>query len=282
MKIKQEWIEVRINTNEIRLYRIKKRIYSKKSPFQFIQVVQLYTQGTTLLLDGQARVFESDEFIYHEALIHPAMHLHSDAKHVLIIGDGDGGGVREILKYFDIHEIDWVEVDQMVFEICRDFLPSCPNDLLSDKRLQPHWMEGVSFLNESRKRYDIIFISVTELTENNICESFYSESTANLLYKHLKLDGICVQSAGPAYPGCISNFSEVLKRFSAVFPYTDYYSVGLPSFGIDWAFCIGALDTPNNLPIQRRLSGLKLYDESTHLKMFTKSKWLKEMLDLAQ
>ena len=103
--------------------RVTKQLYSNKSEFQQIDVFESPEFGRFLTLDGYMMLTEKDEFIYHEMITHVPMAIHPNPKHILVIGGGDGGTVRELLKYDCVERIDLVEIDEEVVEVCRKYLP---------------------------------------------------------------------------------------------------------------------------------------------------------------
>ena len=103
--------------------RVDKQIYSKESEFQRIDVFESPEFGRFLTLDGYMMLTEKDEFIYHEMITHIPMAVHPHVEKVLIIGAGDGGVIRELVQYPEIRHMDLVEIDDMVVEVCRKYLP---------------------------------------------------------------------------------------------------------------------------------------------------------------
>src|SRR5512138_1737376 len=112
-------------TKNVRLgLRIKETLYSGKSDFQDIAVVESEQYGRMLVLDGVFQTSVFDEFIYHEMIAHIPMFIHPQPKNVLIIGGGDGGTAREVLKHEAVEKLEMVEIDGMVVELSKKYLPS--------------------------------------------------------------------------------------------------------------------------------------------------------------
>ena len=103
--------------------RVDRQLYSGKSEFQRIDVFDSPEFGRFLTLDGYMMLTEKDEFIYHEMITHVPMAVHPLVKKVLVIGAGDGGVIRELTRYPEIEHIDMVEIDPLVVEVCRKYLP---------------------------------------------------------------------------------------------------------------------------------------------------------------
>lgn len=277
----KEWLEEIVDANEKRLYRIQERIYSGESKYQKIEILKLANQGITLVLDGYPRVFEIDEFLYHEALIHPALHLHKKTKTILLVGDGDGGGIRELLKYPEINQIDWVEIDEEVVKVCKSFLPSFPKDIHNESRLRTFWTDGFQFLQEADyNQYDCVFISVTEQLSGNVSQPFYTKEVLNYVKRLLKPGGYCIQSAGITSPGLLKSYKDVFHNHEQAFSHVLSYSVGLPSFGLSWGFCLSSCSPFSKWESKLPSSFLKYYDEFSHKIMFLTPKYLNQELGI--
>ena len=127
------------HTPDVRLsIRVNRQLYSGQSEFQRIDVFESPEFGRFLTLDGYMMLTEKDEFIYHEMITHVPMCVHPEAENILVIGGGDGGTVRELLRYPSIRHIDLVEIDEMVVDVCREYLPSTAS-CLSDERVHIHY-----------------------------------------------------------------------------------------------------------------------------------------------
>ena len=106
--------------------KVDKHVFSGKSDLQRIDIFDSYEFGRFLALDGYMMLTERDEFIYHEMIAHVPMAVHPNVKKVLVIGAGDGGVIRELVQYPEIEHIDMVEIDAMVVEVCKEYLPQSP------------------------------------------------------------------------------------------------------------------------------------------------------------
>ena len=125
--------------------KVLRTLYSAKSAFQEITVVETEDFGRVLLLDGIIQTTERDEFVYHEMLAHVPLCTHPEPRNVLIIGGGDGGCVREALRHETIERVTLVEIDGMVVDCCREFLPSIAGGL-DDPRVEVRIEDGVKFI----------------------------------------------------------------------------------------------------------------------------------------
>jgi hypothetical protein len=137
--------------------RVEKHLYSKQSDYQRIDIFETPEFGRVLTLDGNVMLTERDEFIYDEMITHVPMAVHKDAKDILVIGAGDGGVVRELTRYDRVENIDLVEMDPMVVEACRAYLPgnACRMD---DRRVQIHFENALKFIRRCETKYDLIIV----------------------------------------------------------------------------------------------------------------------------
>ena len=137
--------------------RVDRQLYSGKSEFQRIDVFDSPEFGRFLTLDGYMMLTEKDEFIYHEMITHVPLAVHPAVKQVLVIGAGDGGVIRELTRYHEIEHIDMVEIDPLVVEVCRKYLPKTACRL-DDERLTIHYEDGLKFVRSCENQYDLIIV----------------------------------------------------------------------------------------------------------------------------
>jgi len=202
---------------------VKNSIYSAKSKYQQIDIFETDAWGKMLVLDGMVMLSEKDEFVYHEMISHPALCAHRNPEHVLIIGGGDGGTAREVLKHPDVNHIDMVEIDAMVVEACKTHMPRV--NRFGDERLTVKIEDGMKFLEHTSLRYDIIIVDGSDPV--GPAEGLFSEHFLARCNEHLKPGGFFVaQSESPwveAYQPVISGFYSSLKKiYGNVYPYLCY------------------------------------------------------------
>ena len=150
------------HTKNVRLQiKVNKHLFSGESEYQRIDVFESYEFGRFLTLDGYMMLTEKDEFIYHEMITHVPMAVHPNVEKVLVIGAGDGGVIRELTRYDTIKEIDMVEIDEMVVEVCKQYLPktACKFD---DPRLRIYYQDGLKFVRKYVDTYDLIIVDSTD------------------------------------------------------------------------------------------------------------------------
>jgi len=127
-----------------------------KTKYQDLMIFESTNHGKVLLLDGVVQLTESDEFIYHEMMVHPAMFTHLNPQSVLVIGGGDGGVIREICKHRTVQSIDWCEIDEQVIEYSAKYFPQIATSN-NDERVHIHIGDGYKFVADSKpETYDVI------------------------------------------------------------------------------------------------------------------------------
>ena len=184
--------------------RVKEHLISVESPFQKIDILDTYEYGRVLVIDGFTMLTEKDEFIYHEMIAHVPMAVHPHVKNILRIGGGDGGTLRELIKYPTIEKMDFVEIDKMVVDLSKEYLPFLKSGF-DDSRINFYYQDGVEFVKDKEELYDLIIVDSTDPIgpgEGLFTENFYKDA-----YKALKEDGILVNQCESVY------FDEDRKEF---------------------------------------------------------------------
>jgi spermidine synthase len=156
-----QWIEERYWDFFATRFRVTKVLFSGKSPFQKVEVVETAGHGRMLLNDGLVMISERDEFVYHEMIAHVPLFVHPDPRRVLVIGGGDGGTVREVLKHQSVQRCMLVEIDPMVVDVCKVFIPQTAS-CLDDPRVVVTIADGVDFVARTRDKFDIVIVDSTD------------------------------------------------------------------------------------------------------------------------
>ncbi len=207
---------------------VDKQIYSAQSRFQRIDVFETQEFGRMLTLDGFLMLTEKDEFIYHEMIVHVPLAVHTAAKNILIIGGGDGGAVRELCRYQSVENIDLVEIDEEVVNVCKKLLPgvACSMD---DKRVHVHFEDGLRFIRRFSDHYDIIIVDSTDPFGPG--EGLFTKEFYGNCFKALKEDGILVnQHENPFYTEDALSVRQIHKRIVQSFPLSRLYQAHIPTY----------------------------------------------------
>jgi len=142
-------------------YAVEQELYRRRSEFQEILVMENPTYGRMLVLDSFVNTTERDEWVYHEMLAHVPMLLHGSPEDVLIIGGGDGGLMREVLRHPTVKRVELVEIDPAVVEAAREFLPAL-GEAFDDPRARVHHEDGAAFVEKVTGRYDLVLVDSTD------------------------------------------------------------------------------------------------------------------------
>ena len=208
--------------------KVDKQLYSETSEFQRIDVFQSEEFGRFLTLDGFMMLTGKDEFIYHEMIVHVPMAVHPMAKKILVIGGGDGGTVRELLRYATVEAIDLVEIDEQVVEVCKEYLPQTAG-CFGDERIHFYFEDGLKYIRHCEDDYDLIIVDSTDPFGPG--EGLFTKEFYGNCYKALKADGIMVnQHENPFYREDAYAMQRAHKRIVESFPISKVYQVHIPTY----------------------------------------------------
>ena len=208
--------------------KVDRQLYTAQSEFQRIDVFDSKEFGRFLTLDGYMMLTEKDEFIYHEMMVHVPMAVHPNARRVLIIGAGDGGVVRELTRYHQIEHIDLVEIDELVVEVCKKYLPQTACRL-DDERVHIYYEDGLKFIRSKENEYDLIIVDSTDPFGPG--EGLFTKEFYGNCYKALKEDGIMVnQHESPFYDEDAAAMQRAHKRIVESFAISKVYQAHIPTY----------------------------------------------------
>ena len=177
--------------------KVERQLYSGQSDYQRIDVFESREFGRFLILDGCMMLTEKDEFIYHEMITHVPMAVNPNIRKILVIGAGDGGVVRELARYDTVEHIDMVEIDPLVVEVSRKYLPQTAG-ALDDPRVSIHYEDGLRYVRTRENEYDLIIVDSTDPFGPG--EGLFTKEFYGNCYKALTEDGIMVnQCESPFY-----------------------------------------------------------------------------------
>lgn len=142
--------------------KVREQCVVQQTRYQKLELYQTEDFGKLLALDGKVMLTERDERFYHEMLVHPAMLTHPGPERVLIIGGGDGGTAREVLRHPSVKEVIWGEIDEAVIEVARRFLPSVCEKVFEDARVKLHIMPGEELIRGLSAKVDVVLVDSTD------------------------------------------------------------------------------------------------------------------------
>lgn len=259
-------------------WRIRETLWQEKTPYQELQIIDTVDFGKALVLDGAVQTTERDEFIYHEMISHVALNAHPQPRQVLIIGGGDGGTMREVLRHPEVQRVDMVEIDRRVVEVCKEFLPTIAS-AFDDPRSHLFFEDGVSFVKEARERYDIILVDSSDPTGPAV-ELYGTEFYRNCRAILNREGMMAAHAESPTF--FRPYFKKVWDNMKATFPISNIYLTVVPTYVSGfWAFAIGAksIDPRTGRGDKPRLDGLKYYTEDVHQAAFMLPPFVRSILD---
>jgi spermidine synthase len=230
-----------------------KEYYLEQSPYQNIQL--LGASDLRLYLNGQLQFSSLDERIYHEAFVHIPFALTNEKDRILILGGGDGLALREVLKYREVKHVDLVDIDEKVLYAAKQVQPlvRLNEDALSDKRVKVHAKDALTFINKSRKKYNVIIVDFPDPTDETLAK-LYTVEVFQTINQLLSDQGVLVcQSNSPEEtPVVYWSIGKTMEQ--AGFETTGYHTI-VPSFG-DWGFQLGTKQPlpaqPAQIPVAQR------------------------------
>ena len=214
-----------------------KLVVRKKTAYQEIIILKTFEYGNALMLDGCWMTSDRDEKYYHECLVHPALSNLSKINTVLIIGGGDGGTLRECLKYKDITAIDLVEIDEEVINLSKHFLKKVGGNSWLDKRLKINICDGCKWVkNIKNNYYDAILIDCSD--PSDFANGLFSTNFYKECKRILKEKGIlATQSESPEsfkkiHIEIVQSLKSIFKTSSTMYAFVPFYPSGIWS----WTF----------------------------------------------
>jgi spermidine synthase len=224
------WFAEDGSSNLVINYRCLRTVYSGRSLYARIDIVDTAEYGRMLFLDGIAQSAEADEFIYHESLVHPAMLLHPNPKSVCIVGGAEGATIREVAKYQDVNRIVMVDIDEELVEVCKQHLNSWSNGAFEDPRLQLHIGDGRKFLEQTDETFDVILVDLNDPTEDSPAIYLFTQEFYQLVHQRLGKEGIGCFQGTDLQPAKLELHARIYNTISSVFPWVISYPYMLPSF----------------------------------------------------
>lgn len=247
------------------VYKVESVLYKGKSKYQEILVIENAYFGKVLILDGIVQLTEKDEFFYHEMLTHVAMHAHPEPHRVAVIGGGDGGAVREVLKHSTVEKVYFVEIDEEVIETSRRFFPTVSSGI-DDPRVELKIMDGADFMKDHAEVIDVIIVDSTDII--GFARSLFTEDFFRSVLRALKPKGLFVTHSESLHfhLDIVIEVQQTLKR---EFPLVDLYTAPIATYpGNWWTFAIGSRSL-NPQDMRRPFEiDTRYYDDEIHRQAF--------------
>ena len=299
----RDWVTEAITPNLLQLTEVSQRVYSGRTRFQVVEIVDTVPFGRALLLDGKTQSTEADEFVYHESLVHPVLLSVPEPKRVFIGGGGEGATLREVLRHRSVEHVVMVDLDEEVVALCRKYLPSWHQGSFEDRRVELVHDDAFAFLERESGPFDALVLDLVDPMEAGPAFRLYTREFYELAASRLATEGGLVIQSGPAIAGTIRpsrddgddfgpltdltrGFTALHRTLSEVFSTVVGYTATVPSFGGPWSFLLAsngstdpALLAPmevDRLLTERVGTEIRHYDGLTHRGMFALPKPLRQ------
>ncbi|AKX94627.1 spermidine synthase [Moorella thermoacetica] len=217
--------------------RLNQTLHHEKTPYQELAVVDTEAYGRMLLLDNIIQTTVKDEFFYHEMIAHVPLNTHPNPRTALVIGGGDGGVVREIVKHPSIEKVTLVEIDARVVANAREYLPEIACGL-DDARVEIRFEDGIEHVRQRENTYDVIIVDSTDPIGPAV--GLFSAEFYRNVYRALKADGVFVaQTESPIFNSRL--IRRIQRDLKEIFPIARLYLTTVPTYpGGLWAFSLGS------------------------------------------
>lgn len=212
------------------VYEVEKVLYKGKSAFQEIMVFENAHFGRILVLDGVVQITERDEFFYHEMLTHVVMHSHPNPRNVIVIGGGDGGAVREVLKHDSVEKVYFIEIDKEVINVSKKFFPTVASGI-DDKRVEIKCMDGAEFVKGRNGDIDVIIVDSTDIV--GFAKSLFTVEFFKTVKNSLTGDGMFV-TLSESLHFHKDIVIEVQESMKLIFPIVDLYTAPIATYPGNW------------------------------------------------
>lgn len=271
------WFSEYQNKDMVIALRMSKILHVEKSPYQEIMVVDTELLGKTLLLDDVIQTTVGDEFVYHEMITHVGLNTLPNPRRVLVIGGGDGGAVREVLRNKSVEKVTHCEIDRCVIDAAQRYLPEITYNL-NDPRVELVIGDGIKHVKENKNTYDMIIVDSTDPV--GPAEGLFGAAFYRDVYNALTDDGLFVaQTESPFFD------RELIKRIMgdvrSIFPMARLYLGNVPTYpGGLWTFTMG---TKKHDPMAVDIGKIpamdtKFYSPEIHRNSFILPPFVKELV----
>ena len=221
-------------------YRAQSIVCSFRTPFQNVTIADTYSFGRALFLDGAIQSAEDDEALYHEMLVHPAMLMHDNPSHVLIIGGGEGATLREVLAYRDVTRAVMVDIDRDVVDCCREHLGTWNYGAFTDPRAELHYRDGREYVETTDELFDVIIIDVVDMLDNGPAQHLYTKEFYRSLRGCMRDGGILVVQALEFSSSNYKGQTALRPTRETAFTKVSSYQLPIPSFLAMWGFLLAS------------------------------------------
>ena len=271
------------------MHAIVRTVASLRTKFQHAEIMETASYGKVLVLDGRIQSSQGDEFIYHDALVHPGMlATETPPRTALVIGGGEGATLREVLRYPSIIRAVMVDIDGEVVELCRRHLPEMHQGAFEDRRAELRHEDARGYLERTTDRFDFITLDLVEPLEEGPACMLFTREFYQLVHDRLMPGGTMTMQAGMTKVGELGFFTAIHRTLSQVFPLVAGYQAFISCFGTPWGFVVASrkIDPTALAPaavdrlIAERVTGaLGHWDGITHQHCFALPRYIRLAID---
>ncbi len=234
-----KWCIDYLDENSGYFFDIQRVIVHRESKYQVIEVLESNAHGICLLLDGKLQSTSSDEFIYHEALVHPPMAFHDGPKDVLIVGGGEGATIREVLKYSTVGRIVVIDVDEEVIKVAKEFLSMMHQGSFDNEKVELVITDGFEYVKSCPENtFDVAILDLSDPIEMGPSYPLFTVEFYRELSKKMRDGGAIVAQGGSTFVHTLKPLGSVVKTLSEVFDTVVPYNVFVPSFAYPWVIVL--------------------------------------------
>jgi spermidine synthase len=282
------WICEYISPWDVYQHGVTRILASAQTRYQEMYIVESGQYGKALVLDGKWQSSSVDEFLYHEALVHPAMIFHGSPRRVLVLGGGEGATVREILRWNSVERATMVDIDGEVVDACREHLPEMHQGALDDSRTEVIIGDALELLDGTDERWDVVISDLSDPIEDGPSYRLFTREYFEKIRRVLQPEGTFVVQAGPVSPAENRLHARLVRTVRSVFENVVSYASFVPTYGSPWGFAVassGALDTlPDPERVDELLAGatsggFKLVDGRTLLGLLQTPLYLRRAIE---
>lgn len=281
-----QWYVEEFAPSERHHHAIERLYYAGRSDFQQVAVVGTPVFGKMLILDGDTQSSAGDEKIYHETLVHPALAGSIDRSEVLVLGGGEGATLREVLRCPDVRRCTMVDIDGLVIDLAKRYLPEWSAGAFDDSRARVIVGDALRFMHADGDRYGAILSDLTEPLEDSPSNPLFNDEVFGLIKARLADGGVYVLQASTAAFHNASLHCKMARTLRRHYAHVASFVTHVPSFDTDWAFlaCSDRIDLAALEPaaIDAYCAALRgenfFYDAQTHRRVFSLPLYLRRAL----
>lgn len=282
------WIYERQSATVLSAIGTTRTLYQGRSRYQSIEIHENPEFGKLLFLDQELQSATRDEFIYHEALVHPALLAHPAPRRVAILGGGEGATLREVLRHPSVEWAAMIDIDGEVVEVCRRELPEYADGAFEDPRSRLVIGDAKAWLAACDEPLDVIVSDLTEPKSTDLSTSLFSTGFFATVRSRLGAEGVFSLQASMSDLVNLSRHRAIRSNLNRVFRRVRSLSCHVPSFRCLWGFAVASdsLDPGQLTPAQvdarlaeRRITGLRFYDGETHRRLFSLPRYIREQIE---